>query len=254
MSTIPSRFDVFISYAAEDRAWVEGYLLDALTAAGVRVHTEDTFALGVPRLIEFERAIQQSTRTLLVLSPAYLIDTFGQFVDVLVNSYGMETATWPVIPLLLQPANIPTRLRQLVMLAATQQTMLAKLCAELQRPLPGPPVLPDCPYPGMVPFDEADSARFFGRELEIQNLFDRLRLHPFLAVIGASGSGKSSLVRAGLIAALRKSRAFGPVEWIVRIMRPGTTPLASLTQVIAELVPSADNASSTSVGFTQVSL
>ena len=120
MSTIPSRFDVFISYAAEDRAWVEGYLLDALTAAGVRVHTEDTFALGVPRLIEFERAIQQSTRTLLVLSPAYLIDTFGQFVDVLVNSYGMETATWPVIPLLLQPANIPTRLRQLVMLDATR--------------------------------------------------------------------------------------------------------------------------------------
>jgi len=258
MSTIPSRFDVFISYAAEDRAWVEGYLLDALTAAGVRVHTEDTFALGVPRLIEFERAIQQSTRTLLVLSPAYLIDTFGQFVDVLVNSYGMETATWPVIPLLLQPANIPTRLRQLVMLDATrpetQQAMLAKLCAELQRPLPGPPVLPDCPYPGMVPFDEADSARFFGRELEVQDLLDRLRLHPFLAVIGASGSGKSSLVRAGLIAALRKSRAFGPVEWIVRIMRPGTSPLASLAQVIADLVPNVDGPAASSVGFTQLAL
>ena len=87
-----------------------------------------------------------------------------------------------------------------------------ELCAELQRPLPGPAPLPDCPYPGMVPFDEADSARFFGREQEVQDLVERLRLHPFLAVIGASGSGKSSLVRAGLIPALRKSRLFGAGE------------------------------------------
>src|SRR5205085_5013681 len=124
-------YDVFISYTAADRAWVEGLLLDALDTAGVRLHTEDAFALGVPRLVEFERAIQQSTRTLLVLSPAYLVDTFGQFVDVLVNSYGMETATWPVIPLFLQPA------------------ALAKLCATLQLPVPGPAPLSGCPYPGI---------------------------------------------------------------------------------------------------------
>ena len=213
-------FDVFVSYAAADRAWLEGFLLDALETAGVRIHTEDAFALGVPRLVEFERAIQQSTRTLLVLSPAYLADSFGQFVDVLINSYGMETATWPVIPLILQPAALPARLRQLVPLDATtpaaQQAALAKLCATLQLPVPGPAPLPGCPYPGMVPFDEADSDRFFGREQEIQELIERLRLYSFQAVIGASGSGKSSLVRAGLIPALRKSRLFGPGEWIVR--------------------------------------
>ena len=190
-------YDLFISYAEADRAWVEGYLIDALDQIGVHWHSEDSFALGVPRLIEFERAIQQSKRTLLVLSPAYLVDTFGQFVDVLVNSYGVETATWPVIPLILQPVALPTRLRQLIALDATgpaaQQAALARLCAELQRPVPGPAPLPACPYPGMVPFDEADSNRFFGREQEIRDLVDRLRLHPFLAVIGASGSGKSSL-------------------------------------------------------------
>jgi hypothetical protein len=111
-------------------------LLDALESAGVRIHTEDAFALGVPRLVEFERAIQQSARTLLVLTPSYLADSFGQFVDVLVNSYGMETATWPVIPLILQPAALPARLRQLVPLDATtpaaQQAALAQLCATLQ--------------------------------------------------------------------------------------------------------------------------
>src|SRR5262245_48137263 len=236
--TAVTAYDLFVYYAEADRAWVDGFLLDALDQAGVKYHSDDAFALGVPRLIEFERAIKQSARTLLILSPAYLADTFGQFVDVLINSYGMETATWPVIPLILQPVDeLPPRLSQLIRLDATteagQQAALAKLCAELKRPVPGPAPLPDCPYPGMVPFDEADSERFFGREQEIQELIERLRLHPFLAVIGASGSGKSSLVRAGLIPALRKSRAFGPGQWLVRAMRPGEQPLASLAAAVA---------------------
>lgn len=230
---IAPTYDLFISYAAADRAWVDGFLIDALEQARITYHREDAFVLGVPRLIEFERAIQSSTRTLLVISPAYLTDTFAQFVDVLVNSYGMETATWPVIPLILQSVDaLPPRLRQLVRIDATspddQQNALSKLCAELQRPMPGPALLPECPYPGMMPFDEATSDRFFGREHETHALVDRLRLHPFLAVIGASGSGKSSLVRAGLIPALRKSRLFGAGDWSPLIMRPGVTPGATL--------------------------
>ena len=49
--------DVFIFYAEADRAWVDGFLLDALDEAGASFHSEDAFALGVPRLIESERAI-----------------------------------------------------------------------------------------------------------------------------------------------------------------------------------------------------
>jgi hypothetical protein len=67
-----TRYDLFVSYARADRAWVEGCLLDALQAAGVAYHSEQAFALGAPRLVEFERATQESARTLLVLSPAYL--------------------------------------------------------------------------------------------------------------------------------------------------------------------------------------
>jgi hypothetical protein len=70
-------YDLFISYADADRAWVEGYLLDALTQAGVRCHSEAAFALRVPCLLEFDRAIQQSRRTLLVLSPATLAEGFS---------------------------------------------------------------------------------------------------------------------------------------------------------------------------------
>jgi hypothetical protein len=240
--------DLFISCAEADRAWVEGYLLDALTQAGVRCHTEAAFALGVPRLLEFERAVQESRRTLLVLSPAYLAEGFTQLTDLLAQSYGLETATWPVIPLILRPVELPLRLALLTALDATDPAdwppAIARLCVELQRAAPGPAPRPSCPYPGMVPFGEEDSERFFGREREAQELLERLRLHPFLAVIGPSGSGKSSLVFAGLIPALRRSGLFGPGGWLVRTVRPGEAPLAALAAALggdpanlAETVP-----------------
>ena len=71
--------DLFISYVDADRAWVKGYLLDALQAAGLDVYTEAAFALGAPRLAQFEQAVRSSRRTLLILSPAYMADQFGSF-------------------------------------------------------------------------------------------------------------------------------------------------------------------------------
>jgi len=229
-------YDLFISYAGADRAWVEGYLLDGLTGAGARCHSEAAFAPGVPRLLEFERAIRQSQRTLLILSPAYLAEGLSQFTDLLAQSYGLETATWPVIPLVLHPVELPPRLAMLTQLDATDSTdwpaVIQRLCAELQRAVPGiAPRLP-CPYPGMVPFSEADSDRFFGRDREVQELLERLRLHPFMTVIGPSGSGKSSLVFAGLAPALRESGLFGPGGWLVRALRPGEAPLAALSAAL----------------------
>jgi len=91
------RYDLFISYAESDRAWVVGYLIDALERAGLQYHSEEAFALGRPRLLEFEHAVQSSQRTLLILSPAYLTSQFSQFVELLSQTNGLETATWPVI-------------------------------------------------------------------------------------------------------------------------------------------------------------
>ena len=71
------------------------------------------------------------------------------------------------------------------------------------------------PYPGLEAFTEDDAGVFFGRDREIRDLVGRLnpsapaRAHRFVAVIGPSGSGKSSLVRAGLLPALRRRRAGG---------------------------------------------
>ena len=54
----------------------------------------------------------------------------------------------------------------------------------------------------MKPFTAAEQGRFYGRKAEIDQAVDRLRRHPFLAVIGPSGSGKSSLLAAGILPAL----------------------------------------------------
>jgi len=229
-------YDLFISYAKENHPWIEGYLLDTLHTAGISVHTEEAFTLGVPRLLEFERAVKQSARTLLVISPAYLAENFVQFVDLLAQSYGLETATWPVIPLLLEPAELPTRLAMLTLLDATDpdewETAIARLLTAFKQPLPEAPPIPDCPYPGMVPFSESDSSRFFGREPEIQEMLGLLRIYAFLTVIGPSGSGKSSLVFAGLLPALRQSHLFGKGQWHVELMRPAETPLLNLKAVL----------------------
>ena len=225
-------YDVFISYADTDRAWVEGYLIDALSQAGVRCHTETAFALGVPRLVEFERAVKASQRTLLILSPGYMADDCARFVDLLSQTYGLESATWPVLPVVLEAVALPVRLSMLTPLDATDPAdrarVVERLCAELRRPAPAPTPTPACPYLGMVPFSEADSARFFGRDQDIDRLLQCLRLHPFLTVIGPSGSGKSSVVFAGLVPALRRSGLFGDGGWQVRVFRPSEKPMAAL--------------------------
>ena len=227
-----AQYDLFISYADADSEWVEGYLLDCLKQAGVRYHSEAAFALGTVRLLEFERAIEQSDRMLLVLSPAYLADGFNQFIDLLAQYYGFDSATWPVIPLVLQPVKLPLRLNSLIKLNATNPTEWEEatrhLCADLKRPVPASSPKPPCPYPGMVSFREDNSDCFFGRDAEVKELVERLRLYPFISVIGPSGNGKSSLVFAGLIPALRRSGLFGYGEWLVRTIRPGETPLAEL--------------------------
>jgi len=225
-------YDVFISHAGEDRQWVEGYLLDALTQAGVRCHHEAAFELGTPRIVAFEQAVQQSRRTLLILSAAYFASPFGQFTDLLAQTFGLESRTWPVIPVRIEDVALPPRLMLLQGLDATNpdewEVAIERLCTELQRPLPAPAAPPSCPFPGMAPFSEDQSDCFFGRADEVEQMVQRLRLHPFLAVIGPSGSGKSSLVSAGLLPALRRSRLFGDGEWLVRTMRPAQRPMASL--------------------------
>ena len=84
----------------------------------------------------------------------------------------------------------PARLRSL----RDRQRVYAAAAPGVDAPPPGT----DCPYPGLIAFASADADRYFGRDAVVDGVLDRLRAHPFVAVIGASGSGKSSLLQAGL--------------------------------------------------------
>lgn len=85
-----------------------------------------------------------------------------------------------------------------------------------------PPVPGEPPYKGLTYFTEKDADLYFGREILTDRLIARLQDDRFLAVVGASGSGKSSVLRAGIIPRLRHT------NWLVHGFTPGPSPLQSL--------------------------
>lgn len=78
-----------------------------------------------------------------------------------------------------------------------------------------------CPYRGLQVFEEEHAEFFFGRDADVQRLLELLKTGRFLAVLGPSGSGKSSLVRAGLIPAIRRGALPGSDDWPVTVFKPG---------------------------------
>ncbi|WP_297358140.1 AAA family ATPase [Thauera sp.] len=95
-------------------------------------------------------------------------------------------------------------------------------------------MLPDgSPYPGLRPFEASETHLFFGREEQVDALLARLHRSRLVAVVGESGAGKSSLVRAGLLPALEAGfLADAGSDWRILLMRPGAAPLEALTEAL----------------------
>ena len=104
---------------------------------------------------------------------------------------------------------------------------------------------PPCPYPGMRPFTVKQGNLFFGRDAEIGELQRRLHAEPLIAVIGPSGSGKSSLVMAGLLPRL------DPKQWTIRTFEPGAAPPGQLRKEL-EGVVDVDTGKRSDGGATQL--
>jgi hypothetical protein len=107
-----------------------------------------------------------------------------------------------------------------------------------------------CPYRGLRVFDVNDAAFFFGRGALVQWLLNEVRpategkvVNRFLAILGASGSGKSSVARAGMAAELKHDAIPGSSRWPIAIFRPGSDPLESLAVALSKVVNVAQGAS-----------
>ena len=100
------------------------------------------------------------------------------------------------------------------------------------------------PFKGLEAFQQTDADFFFGRERLIEKSLHRLRQDRpirFLGVVGASGSGKSSLVRAGVIPVLRKGEKLpGSEQWRIAMLTPGMNPVDALARRLAPLIEDQD--------------
>lgn len=102
------------------------------------------------------------------------------------------------------------------------------------------------PFKGLEAFQQTDAQFFFGREELIRKILDKLDAPDkpygrFVAVVGASGSGKSSLVRAGVIPAVRAGKIANSEQWPLFIFTPGAKPLEALATRLLPLLPGRDS-------------
>ena len=231
-------YDVFVVHAeaAADEAFVNGYLLAKLGLAPERVLRLQTLELGQVVTEEIERGVRSSRVTIVVLSSAYMDDYWAAFGEQLAAYASVAKDVHGVLlPLLLEDCKLTMYVQSLVKLdfrdpsRALWDAEIDRLRAYLDRPAAVGADLP-CPYPGMRPFTEDDAGRFFGREID--NIVYRLRHgEREIYVIGPSGSGKSSLIAAGLEPRLTKG-VEGLPRFCARTFRPGERPLERLVAAL----------------------
>ncbi|MPR35322.1 NACHT and WD repeat domain-containing protein [Salmonirosea aquatica] len=99
------------------------------------------------------------------------------------------------------------------------------------------------PFPGLRSFESQDSDLFFGRENHIRELRNKLSATRFLAIVASSGSGKSSLIKAGLVPSLKREKLSGTAseDWNIILFKPGAAPIRSLAQALRKNVSGSES-------------
>ncbi len=92
------------------------------------------------------------------------------------------------------------------------------------------------PFPGLRPFAPEESDLFFGREGESEEVLGKLLKNKFVTVIGASGSGKSSLIYCGVLPRVRELSTNKSPEWKIVSFRPGNDPFGNLADAISDFI------------------
>ena len=246
-SSAPTAVDLFLSYNSRDRVAVQ-QVRTLLGARGVSVfYDRESLGLGLNWFEPLERALRQVHGVVVFLGPNGLGRWQRREMALALDRQTTE-ATFPVIPVLLSEsqvedysgfllqntyADLRGKLDDPETLNAIERAVRGTAAAGELAPPPGTAAI--CPYRGLNAFREEDAALFFGRDRVLdepeQGLLHKVLTCPLVAVVGASGSGKSSVVRAGLLPRLRReppSRGTWDVVWF----RPGKYPFLNLAMAL----------------------
>ena len=221
------RYDAFISYSSQDRDWVEKRLLLNLENAGLRICIDfRDFEIGVPSLVNMENAVENSRKTLLVLTPAWIDSEWTQFENLLIQTNDPIGRGRRMLRLLVKPCSLPSRLRIFTYLDLTDSRQLdvqlprlieALLSAEQKSQVDTKRDLPPTPAPrggADVPVD----AR---RKLDVMDSFDIFLAH-------------NSLDQAAVVAVADELERRGFRPWLAQRQIP---PGRWIQDVIQEVIP-----------------
>lgn len=240
-----SDFDVFVSYNTHDHAAVER-LARALKKRGLSVFLDRWELIpGRSWPDALDGHLARSRAAVVVVGPSGL-GAWQQRERYLALDRQARDPAFGVIPVILPNAdpalgflslNTWVDLRSGIDNSAAHDLLAAAVRGEppstlLERTRKA--VAEVCPYRGLEVFREEDAAFFFGREAFIDGLQAAVAAQSMVAVVGRSGSGKSSVVRAGLVPALRRPN--GALVWEIATLLPGSRPLKALAGALVPLL------------------
>src|SRR5271157_1127531 len=249
-------FHVFLSHSSADKPAVEE-LARRLAREGIQAWLDKWNLIpGDPWQPAIEKALAESETCAGFVGPSGLGPWQNEEMRAAIDQRVCERSRrFRVIPVLLPGAERAERSSLPTFLAATtwvefrdsldDADAFHRLVCGIRgvEPGPGPGQAiyeGQCPYRGLRVFDVNDAAFFFGREALVQWLLNELRpavesqqVNRFLAIVGFSGSGKSSVARAGVSGAIRRDDISASSRWPVAICRPGSDPLESLAVALS---------------------
>jgi WD40 repeat protein len=252
-----ARFDVFLSHASGDKTLVEE-LARRLERENLRPWLDKwNLVPGEPWQPAIEAALADCRSCAVIIGGGGLAPWHNEEMRLaMARRVADDQRTFRVIPVLLPGAERPQRSQLRGFLDATtwvefhgsidDPEAFRRLVCGIRGIEPGAGPMAAafegrCPYRGLELFDVEHAPLFFGREALTEWLLDALKRKPsgaenrFLAIVGASGSGKSSLARAGLMAALKDGKLEGSAAWSRAICRPGSEPFFSLAKALTTI-------------------